>query len=76
MNYEERLTCFIDLLGFKSAIDQSVDQAEVRKALHDAIHELKSDNLRNQVYDGIPCFLLDRKGTVKPSPSGRIVDTT
>lgn len=66
MNYEERLTCFIDLLGFKSAIDQSVDQAEVRKALHDAIHELKSDNLRNQVYDGIPCFLLDRKGTVKP----------
>jgi len=67
MNYEERLTCFIDLLGFKSAIEQSLKQDEVREALYNAIHELKSEKLLDQVYGDIPFFLLDKEGTVKPS---------
>lgn len=67
MNYEERLTCFIDLLGFKSAIEQSLKQDEVREGLYNAIHQLKSENLLDQVYGDIPFFLLDRECTVKPS---------
>ena len=67
MKYEKRLTCFIDLLGFKSAIDQSLKQDEVREALYEVIHQLKSENLLNLVYGDIPFLLLDKESTVKPS---------
>jgi len=67
MNYEEKLTCFIDFLGFKSAIDQSLKEDEVREALYLVIHQLKSEKLLDQVYGDIPFFLLDKEGTVKPS---------
>lgn len=67
MNYEERLTCFIDVLGFKSAIEQSLKQDEVREGLYNAIHELKSNRLLDQVYGDIAFLLLDKKFTVKPA---------
>lgn len=67
MIYKDRLTCFIDLLGFKSAIDQSLDDDKVREALYEAIHQLKSEKLLDQVYGDIPFFLLDKECTVKPS---------
>jgi hypothetical protein len=67
MNYEERLTCFIDILGFKSAIEQSLKQDEVREGLYNAIHVLKSERLLDQVYGDIPFFLLDKECTIKPS---------
>ena len=67
MNYEERLTCFIDLLGFKSTIEQSLKQDEIRDALYKNIHELKSGKLLDQVYGDIPVFLLDKEGAVKSS---------
>lgn len=67
MDYEERLTCFIDILGFKSAIEKSLKRDEVREAIYEAIHELKSENILDQVYGDIPIFLLNKEGTAKPS---------
>ena len=65
MNYEERITCFIDLLGFKSAIDQSLEQNEIRDALYKNIHDLTSAKLLKQVYGDIPVFLLDKEASIK-----------
>ena len=49
IDYQEHLVCFIDLLGFKSAIDQSIENNEIQKALYDLIHDLKEKSLKKRV---------------------------
>lgn len=61
MNYENKLTCFIDILGFKSAIKQAETQVEVREALYNTLNYLTSDELLNTVYKNIPCLDVDKK---------------
>lgn len=66
MNYENKLTCFIDILGFKSAIKQAETQVEVREALYRTLTYLTSDELLNTVYGDIPFYTLDENNTMKP----------
>lgn len=65
MNYEDRIVCFIDLLGFKSAVKQSLSEDLVRIRLYETIHDLKPDKVLNETYGDIPFFFLDNAGTVK-----------
>ncbi len=67
IDYKEHLVCFIDLLGFKSAIDQSIENNEIQKALYDLIHDLKEKSLKKRVYGNIPYLYLDPQNTVKPA---------
>ena len=67
IDYKEHLVCFIDLLGFKSTIDQSIGNNEIRKALYAVIHDLKENSLKKRVYGNIPYFSLDQQNTVKPA---------
>lgn len=67
IDYQAHLVCFIDLLGFKSAINQSIKNNEICKALYDLIHDLKESSLKKRVYGNIPFFTLDEKNTVKPA---------
>lgn len=67
MDYEDRIVCFIDLLGFKSAIDQSLSEGRVRIRLYETIHDLKPEKVLNETYGNIPFFFLDKAGTIKPS---------
>jgi hypothetical protein len=53
-------------MGFKSAIDQSLQNDEVRFALHDIIHTLKTDNLKKELYGKIPHYKLDKENTILP----------
>lgn len=57
MDYQERLVCFIDLLGFKAAIDQSLKDERVREALYEFIHSLKEKPLKKAIYGTISIFL-------------------
>ena len=57
MDYQERLVCFIDLLGFQSAIDQSLHDGKVIEALYRVIHTLKEHTLKKGIYGTIPVFL-------------------
>lgn len=57
IDYQERLVCFIDLLGFKSTIDQTIENDEVRLRLYDVIKSLKERSLKEGVYGTIPIFL-------------------
>lgn len=54
--YEERLVCFIDLLGFKSAIDESASNALVLNALHEALTELEGGRLVNLLHQNVPAL--------------------
>ncbi len=54
MDYQERLVCFIDLLGFKSAIDQSVNSHQIRSTLYKILHNLKEKPLKEGMYGTIP----------------------
>jgi hypothetical protein len=67
VDYEERITCFIDLIGFGSAINQSLEEDWVRERLYETIHELKSEHLLNETYGNIPVHYFDKERTVKPS---------
>ena len=67
IDYKEHLVCFIDLLGFKSAIKQTTENNEILKVLYDVIHDLKENSLKNKVYGNIPYFYLDPQNTVKPA---------
>lgn len=60
IQYEERLVCFIDLLGFKSAIDESTSNALIFNALHDALSELEGGRLVNLLHRNVP--VLTSKG--------------
>lgn len=68
MNYSSRLTCFIDVLGFKSVIDQSLSTTEVTEALFELISELQPKNITNAMYRAIPNYSFkDDKVIVTPS---------
>ena len=54
MEYEERLVCFADLMGFKAAIDQSLEEPDVRQRLYEVINELGEGELESFVYGAIP----------------------
>lgn len=56
MKYENKLICFIDLLGFQSAVHESVKNSWIRESLYDVIYHLKSDKLKKELYGSIPCF--------------------
>ena len=54
VQYEERLVCFVDLLGFKSAIDASKTDTRVLNALHQALSELSGERLVSLLHKGVP----------------------
>lgn len=54
IQYEERLVCFIDLLGFKSAIDESASNTLVLNALHEALSELEGGRLVKLLHQNVP----------------------
>lgn len=54
MDYHERLVCFIDLLGFKSTIVQTIDSYEIRLRLYEVIKSLKESSLKAGMYGTIP----------------------
>lgn len=56
MEYQERLTCFIDLLGFKDVVDQSLTQDEVRSRLVDIFEEFREGGLEKLIYGTVPYF--------------------
>ncbi len=56
IQYEERLVCFIDLLGFKSAIDESKSNASVLNALNDALSELEGGRLVKLLHQNVPAL--------------------
>ena len=63
MEYSQRLVCFIDLLGFESAIQQSNDEPEIRDFIHRTIHALSPEEIRNVLYADIPLVENDVKTT-------------
>ncbi|WP_455232205.1 hypothetical protein [Geopseudomonas aromaticivorans] len=52
--YEERLICFIDLLGFKDAINVSKKDTQVFAALYEALDELKGERLVSLLHGSVP----------------------
>ncbi|UVM48546.1 hypothetical protein LOY38_19445 [Pseudomonas sp. B21-015] len=54
MEYQERLICFIDLLGFKDAIDQSEQEDEVRKRLFEVFEEFRDGGFERFMYGSVP----------------------
>jgi hypothetical protein len=54
LQYEERLVCFIDLLGFKSAIDESVSNTSLLCALHETLSQLEGRRLANSIHESVP----------------------
>ena len=62
MEYQNRLTCFIDLLGFKSAIDQSLNEPLIAKSLFDLFEQFRGAELEKVVYGTVP--LLTENGMI------------
>ena len=60
MDYEERLICFVDLLGFKSAIEQTIKDSAIRERMFIVMAEFKDKGLERALYAGIP--VLNEKG--------------
>ena len=58
--YTKNLVCFIDVLGFKSTIKQSEDNAEIVEALYKLITELQPNELYSNTYANIPVFDCER----------------
>lgn len=54
MEYQNRLTCFIDLLGFKSTIDQSLNEPLIAKALFELFEQFRGAELEKVVYGTVP----------------------
>lgn len=54
MKYEKRLTCFIDLLGFKGAIQQSLVEPEVADRLFVLLDEFRDGGLERAIYSEVP----------------------
>ncbi|MGL6047835.1 MAG: hypothetical protein ACRC02_15440 [Vogesella sp.] len=55
MEYENRICCFIDVLGFKSAIEDSCSQPEIRDRLYELIAELPQD-IRDSLVRMLPFY--------------------
>jgi hypothetical protein len=62
LDYENRLTCFIDILGFKEAIKDSVDKEDLRAALYSIFADLQSEGVKDYLYGSIPVLLLEDGG--------------
>lgn len=54
MEYQNRLTCFIDLLGFKSAIDQSLEEPKIAESLFELFEQFRGAELEKVVYGTVP----------------------
>lgn len=54
MEYQERLICFIDLLGFKQTIEQSMKEDEVRLRLFEVFEEFRDGGLEKLIYGSVP----------------------
>ncbi|QEY62504.1 hypothetical protein FXN65_10605 [Metapseudomonas lalkuanensis] len=64
MEYEKRLVCFIDLLGFKSTIEKSADDSNFRARLYEVVDALGKGEIEEYIYGSIP--ILDKDG-LKPA---------
>lgn len=60
MNYENRLICFFDLLGFSAAIKQAEREPGIAEALFKIFSEFKDGGLETALYGAIP--FLDENG--------------
>jgi hypothetical protein len=68
LNYSSRLTCFIDVLGFKSVIENSLSDPKITDELFELISELQPKNITDAIYKAIPHFsFTDGKTAVNPS---------
>lgn len=56
MEYEDRIVCFIDVLGFKSAIEQSLENQQITNELYKLINELTPTKISELTYGQIPVF--------------------
>ncbi len=56
MEYEDRIVCFIDVLGFKSAIEQSLENQQITNELYKLINELTPTKIADLAYGQIPVF--------------------
>lgn len=59
MDYEIRIVAFLDILGFKAAIDKSENAFETRERIYNFINEYCGENLdrtifRNFQREGVP----------------------
>lgn len=63
MQYEDRLVCFIDILGFKEATKEAQDNPRVLTALYDALSELEGSNLVSHLHESVPVLTGDRNFT-------------
>lgn len=59
LEYSERLVCFIDLLGFKGAIDKSKTDMHVLCFLYAALSALEGQNMADLMHGGIPVLSSD-----------------
>lgn len=56
MEYEDRIVCFIDVLGFKSAIEQSLENQQITNELYKLINELTPTKISDLTYGQVPVF--------------------
>lgn len=54
MRYQERLICFVDLLGFGSAITQSVGEPEIAERMFSLFSDFMDGGLERAIYSTIP----------------------
>ncbi|ATB63308.1 hypothetical protein [Pseudomonas mosselii] len=65
MNYENRLICFFDLLGFSAAIKQAEREPELAKRLFEIFSEFKNGGLETALYGEIPFLDVDGMKTCR-----------
>ena len=54
MEYQNRFTCFIDLLGFKAAIEQTLEEPKIAAALFDLFEQFRDAELEKIIYGTVP----------------------
>lgn len=59
MNYENRLICFFDLLGFSAAIKQAEQEPAIAASLFKIFSEFKDGGLESALYGAIPFLDVD-----------------
>lgn len=74
MEYSQRLTCFIDLLGFEAAIAQSCQNDEIRQAIHQIILSLSPNKIREVLDEGI--FVTNKGSERVGEVEGKIPEQT
>lgn len=61
--YEDRLVCFIDLLGFKTTTEDAKENPHVLTALYEALTELEGQRLADHLHGSIPILTNARNFT-------------